>query len=63
MIQKQFIILLKKIIKSLETIQEKRQLIITITTTELFFRPRGPNVTKKIKGNFHLLQNNEILKV
>ena len=25
--------------------------------------PRGPNVTKKVKGNFHLLQNNEILKV
>ena len=26
------------------------------------FNPRGPNVTKIIKENFHLLQNNEILK-
>ena len=27
------------------------------------FNPRGPNVTKIIKDNFHLLQSNKILKV
>ena len=61
MIKKQFMILLKKLLKSLETMQEKRWLIMTVTTTAIFstkFNPRGPNVTKTIKGNFHLLQNN-----
>ena len=54
-------ILLKKLVKSLETMQEERWLIMTVTTTAIFstkFNPRGPNVTKTIKGNFHLLQNN-----
>ena len=54
MIQKQSIILLKKIIKSLKTIQEKRQLIITITTTELIFRqiPEDQMSPKKSKAIF-----------
>ena len=45
--------------------QEKR-LIITVTTIEFFFltkfNPREPNVTKIMKENFHLSQNNKILK-
>ena len=45
--------------------QEKR-LIITVTTIEFFFltkfNPRKPNVTKIMKENFHLSQNNKILK-
>ena len=45
--------------------QEKR-LIITATTIEFFFltkfNPREPNVTKIMKENFHLSQNNKILK-
>ena len=45
--------------------QEKR-LIITVTTIELSFltkfNPREPNVTKIMKENFHLSQNNKILK-
>ena len=36
MIQKQFMILLKNLVKSLEMMQEKK-LITTVTTTELFF--------------------------
>ena len=34
--QQQFMILLENLVKSLEMMQEKR-LIITVTTTELFF--------------------------
>ena len=34
--QKQFMIILENLVKSLEMMQEKR-LIITVTTTELFF--------------------------
>ena len=62
MIQKQFMIFLKKLVKSLEMTQEKRWLIITVTSSTKF-NPRGPNVTKIIKDNFHLLQSNKILKV
>ena len=65
MIQKQFMILLKKLVKSFEITHEKRWLIITVTTGVIFStkcNPRGPNATKIIKDNFHLLQNNEILK-
>ena len=36
MIQKEFLIILKKLVKSFEMTQEKRWLIITVTTTELF---------------------------
>ena len=46
--------------------QEKRRLIITMTTTKLLFLVKfsttGPNVTKIVKKNCHLLQNNEILE-
>ena len=35
--QKQFMILLENLVKSLEMMQEKR-LIITVTTTELFLK-------------------------
>ena len=46
--------------------QEKRRLIITMTTTKLLFLVKfnttGPNVTKIVKKNCHLLQDNEILE-
>ena len=55
-----------KLVKSLEMMQEKRRLIIIMTTTELLFlvklNTRGPSVTKIVKENCHLLQNNKILK-
>ena len=38
MIQKEFMIILKKLVKSFEMTQEKRWLIITVTTTELFYQ-------------------------
>ena len=38
MIQKEFLIILKKLVKSFEMTQEKRWLIITVTTTELFYQ-------------------------
>ena len=61
MIQIQLMILSKKIVKLLKMTPEKRWLIRTLTKTELIFSQRGPNITKIIKSNFHLLQKNEIL--
>ena len=65
MIWKHFMVLYKNLVKSLKMMQEKR-LIITVTTIEFFFltkfNPREPNVTKIMKENFHLSQNNKILK-
>ena len=55
MILKQLMIPLKKLVKSLEVTQEKICLNNNRTTT-------GPTVSKIIKDNVHLLQNNKILK-